>query len=306
MEFVLAASAVATYLLKQWDTFISNFGLFAALGILLYFVIQKTIEYRFQRRLVTLKGEVDQEVQGKLITMKGEVDQEVQGKLITMKGDVDKEVQGKLITIKGEVDHEVQSKIENLKNDQQNKLESLKLDHQKVLFNFETFNSQKNERYPQLYYLAEHALGHITSLQGHRRFPNLENKAKEDVKTYCEVLEMNTGDINRILALWENDESEAISEISRLRTIIDYNRAEVKWFDANDYLIYNELYFSEEVSSQSRRFLDLMYKYWINLDPIFHNSIIIGDISNDNSVLKPQIDEQRKVWKAIMKKEVSG
>lgn len=246
MEFVLAASTITTYLSKQWDTFISNLGLFAAIAILLYFVLKKTIEHGFQRQLTRLKGDVD---------------------------------------------HEVQSKIENLR-----------IDHQKVLLNFETFNSNKNERYPQLYYLTEHALGLITYLRSIESFPTFLDETEEDVKTYCEVQEMNTGDINRILALWGQDKVKAISEISRLKKRIDYKRAEVKWHEANNYLLYNELYFSEEVTDQTRKLLDLMHQYWFFSDPIF------GDmpIRKKPSGIQMELDEQRKAWKAIMKKEVSG
>ncbi|WP_026688802.1 hypothetical protein [Alteribacter aurantiacus] len=270
---------ITTYLSNQWDIFISNFALFAALSVILYFVIQKSVEHRFQSRLTKLKGKVDEEVQGKLITLKGNLD------------------------------HDLQSKIEVLRSTQQNKLESLRLEHQKVLLNFETFNSQQNERYPQLYFLTEQALGYIYYLRGIRKFPTFKNSDIEDVKTYCEVIEMNSGDKNRILSLWQQDRDKAISEIERLKNIIDYNRAEVKWYDANDYLIYNELYFSNEITDHSRKLLDLMHKYWLNLNPVYHSSTYMTDLnemSQDNSVIKQKIDEQRKIWKVIMKKEVSG
>lgn len=229
---------ITTYLSEQWDKFALNFGFFTALGVVLYFILKKSIEHGFQH-----------------------------------------------------------------------KLESLKLDHQKVLFNFETFNSKQNERYPQLYYLTEHALGHITSLRSIRSYPTFENGAEEDVKTYCEAIEMNAGDQNRILSLWQQDKDKAVLEIHRLKKIIDYNMAEVKWYDANDYLIYNELYFSDEVTSQTRKLLDLMHQYLLNLDPVYYNPIYMDDLKEmrkENSVIKPQIEEQRKIWKAIMKKEVSG
>ncbi|AMQ05915.1 hypothetical protein [Sporosarcina psychrophila] len=275
MSFLLGTipTAVTTYLSNQWDTFISNFALFAALGVAFYFIFQKAVEHRFQSRLTKLKGEVDED----------------------------------LISLKGDVDHDVQSKIEDLRSTQQNKLESLKLEHQKMLLNFETFNSKQNERYPQLYFLTEQALGYITYLRGFQSFPTFENAAIEDVKTYCEVMEMNTGDKNRIVSLWEQEKDKAISEIHRLKKVIDYNRAEVKWYDASDYLIYNELYFSDEVTDHSRKLLDLMYEYWLNLNPVYHMPIFATDreIRNDNSDTKQQINEQRKVWKAIMKKEVS-
>ncbi|MCU1805161.1 hypothetical protein NVV31_07045 [Cytobacillus firmus] len=281
MSFLLGAipSAVTTYISKQWDTFISNFALFAALGVVLYFIFQKAVEHRFQSRLTKLKGKIDEEVQRKLISLKGDVD------------------------------HDVQSKIENLRSTQQNKLESLKLEHQKMLLNFETFNSKQNERYPQLYFLIEQALGYITYLRGIQSFPTFQNAAIEDVKFYCEEIEMNSGDKNRILSLWEQDKEKAAEEIRRLKKIIDYNKAENKWHEANDYLIYNELYFSDDVTDHSRKFLDLMYSYWLNLDPVYHMPIFMADLKEmrkDNSVIKQEIDEQRKIWKAIMKKEVSG
>jgi hypothetical protein len=69
------------------------------------------------------------------------------------------------------------------------------------------------------------------------------------------------------------------------------------------------LYLSEEVASQTRKLLDLMYEYWLNLDPVYRTPIFMEDlkeIRKDIPVIKRQIDEQRKVWKAIMKDAVSG
>ncbi|MEH7454189.1 hypothetical protein [Gottfriedia acidiceleris] len=251
MPFIVgsATTAVTSYLLKQVDSFIENFGLITALGVVLYFVLQKWIEHGFQKKSADYQAEI------------------------------------------------------------QTKLESLKLDHQKVLFNFESFNSKQNERFPELYTLIETALGHIRGLRGYKRLPTFENVAEEDVKTYCEAIEMNSGDVNRILSIWESQKDFAITEIRRLKKTIDYNRAEIKWFDANDYLIYNELYFSDQVAEETRKLLDLMYRYWLNLDPIYQMPIYAPDLidfNKENEELKIQIDEQRATWKTIIKKEVSG
>lgn len=53
---------ITIFLNRQWETFISNFGLLATLGAVLYFVLQKTIEHGFQKQLTRLKGEIDHEV----------------------------------------------------------------------------------------------------------------------------------------------------------------------------------------------------------------------------------------------------
>ena len=207
------------------------------------------------------------------------------------------------------VENRFNNKLEAYKTEQQTKLESLKLDHQKVMFNFETFSNQQNERYPQMYYLVEHALGHIFSLTGLRRYPDFKNMPKEDVKTYCEKIEMNAGDVNRILSIWENDKDRAQSEIQKLKAIIDYNIAEVKWYDSSDYLIYNELYFSDEVTIQTRLLLTMMNKYRLNLDPQYRDPIYFEDLvqmNKENKVLRTQIEEQRAIWSKVMKKEVSG
>jgi hypothetical protein len=89
---------------------------------------------------------------------------------------------------------------------------------------------------------------------------------------------------------------------------MDFNAAEVKYYEANDYLIYNELYFSDKVTNETRKLLDLMHRYLINIDLTYTNQIFHGDLillRKENSELKPQIEGQRKAWKAVMKKEVS-
>lgn len=234
---VFFLGSITSYLTKQWDTFISNFGLFAAFGIFLYFVLQKTIEHGFQQ-----------------------------------------------------------------------KLESLKLDNQKVLKNFETLSSKQNERYPQLYFLAEQALGYISSLRGITSFPSFENAIEEEVVSYCEAIEMNSGDKNRILSLWERDKQKAVLEIQRIKRILDYNKAESKWIEANNYLIFNELYFSEDVTKNTRQLLDLMRKYWLNLNPDYNTPIFKEDLiemRKENSGIKVEIEKQREIWKTTMKKAVS-
>lgn len=240
MVFVLGETS--TYLTTQWDTFISNFGLFTTLvtglGILLYFLLQKSIEHRFQ-----------------------------------------------------------------------SKLESLKVDQQMIMLKFESFKNNQNERYPQLYFLTEQALGYITYLKSLQKFPSFDYASEEDVQAYCDAIEMNFGDKKRVLSLWDKDKGNAVSEIRRIKRHIDYNIAEVKYCDANDYLIYNELYFSDAVIDETRKLLDLMHAYWLNLDPTYTNPIFQVDLielRKSNSEIRTKIDEQRKIWKAVMKKEVSS
>ena len=200
------------------------------------------------------------------------------------------------------IQHGFNAKLANLKGELDRKLEILKIDHQKLMFDFEAYNSRKHERYPELYKLVEVALGYLMNLRGRRRGINLKNSPKDDIEKHCETLELTQGDIKRILAVWEKNQQKAISAIQEIELRNDYNKAELKWHEANEYFIVNELYFSEEVAAETRKMLDLMMNYWIGLDPIYMGNPEIRE-ENDNS--KQQVLEQRTEWKNTMKKEVS-
>ncbi|MCK2018857.1 hypothetical protein [Peribacillus frigoritolerans] len=49
------------------------------------------------------------------------------------------------------IKHGFNAKLENHKNDLNTKLEIMKNEHQKLMFDFEAYNSRKHERYPELY-----------------------------------------------------------------------------------------------------------------------------------------------------------
>ncbi len=102
--------------------------------------------------------------------------------------------------------------------------------------------------------------------------------------------------------MWEQNKDSAIEEIRKVDLRIDYNTADVKWHDANDYFIYNELYFSEEAALKTRDLLDTMKKYLINLDPFYMRNI---EIAKQNRALKEKIEQIRKEWEEVIKKEIS-
>ncbi|MCK2018856.1 hypothetical protein [Peribacillus frigoritolerans] len=94
-----------------------------------------------------------------------------------------------------------------------------------------------------------------------KRSNSLKNLLKDDVQKHCEIKEMTQTDTKIILGLWEQNQQKAISLISEIEIRQDYNKAESKWHEANEYFIVNELYLSEEVAAETRKMLDLMIKY---------------------------------------------
>lgn len=109
--------------------------------------------------------------------------------------------------------------------------------------------------------------------------------------------------------MFNTDKEKAELEIKRLYKVFNYNRVDDKWNEANNHLIYNEVYFSDGVTDHTRKLLKLMNSYLSTFDPVFYQPIFEEDLiemKKEGRVTKSQIIEQRNEWKTIMKEAISG
>lgn len=108
---------------------------------------------------------------------------------------------------------------------------------------------------------------HVYSLTGITKRFTFENVNEEDLKKYFTELNFTSYDTTRILELWCNDKDSAKKEIATLEEKIHYELASEKWNIANNYYIYNQLYFSKDVSDKCDDLLKDMQKYLTTLGP---------------------------------------
>ncbi|HDR4482967.1 hypothetical protein [Bacillus thuringiensis] len=181
-------------------------------------------------------------------------------------------------------------------------LEKLKLQHQKTLKDFELYNSEKHKKYPEMYMHLETAYGHIYSLTGITKRFTFENVDEEDLKCYFKELNFTSFDTTRILQLWSDDKDSAKTEIATLEEKIRYGLASEKLNIANNYYIYNQLYFSKDVSDKCDDLLKDMQDYLTTLAPKYPLTSEI--IKKQTEYKKEILPEKRLLVRSFMKKEL--
>lgn len=205
---------------------------------------------------------------------------------------------------------DLQKENEEHRSELTRELEGLKHRQQMLYKDFELYTSKIHETYPELYKHIETAIGFIMNLRGYGRSLNYENTDKADLQKYFEEIYMTKFDQTRILNLWEHDKEGSKKEINKTIRLIKYNEAHLKWNEANDYFIYNELFYTEEVSSNARELLDILYRYLDLLDPQFAiggDAEMIRQLQQEQKELKDKkIPEARKKLKLQLKMELSN
>lgn len=182
-------------------------------------------------------------------------------------------------------------------------LESFKQRQQRAFKEFESYSSKKNDKYPELFRLVETALGGIMRLQGDGRYLTFENVDEEDVEQFMDSKGMTHKDKNEVLGLWSQNKDEAINKLNKMIERIDYNGAYEKWHEANDYLIFNILFLTEDVTNQCRSLLDDIFEYLGWFEPLFPLSR--ENISRINSLRDDIIPSKRDSLRIAMKKELT-
>ncbi|MET3851425.1 hypothetical protein [Paenibacillus sp. OAE614] len=183
-------------------------------------------------------------------------------------------------------------------------IERLKHQQQRTYKDFELYTSKKHERYPELYKNIEIAYGAILSLHGYYRDISFENTNKEDVMEYLKELRITKMDINEVDSLWPDDQSSpnqhVIKKVNSIRTLIKRNEAHEKWSEANDTLIFNELYLSEEVALQCRKLLNAMWDYLEAIEIGFE--FLVGE---NASTIRKELQDDKNKLKILMKAELA-
>ncbi|MGR6129122.1 hypothetical protein [Paenibacillus sp. SER-28] len=147
------------------------------------------------------------------------------------------------------------------------------------------------------------AYGAILSLHGKYRDLSLENVNKDDVRSYLEMEGVTKKDMQEIMDLWVEDEPnvDAVMRINSVRRRIKINSAYEIWSDANDTLIFNELYLSESVSEQARKVLNKSWEYLEGVDIAGASYEKILGVSN----VREEMKQEKEKLKNIMKTELS-
>ncbi|PAF31717.1 hypothetical protein [Paenibacillus sp. 7516] len=192
---------------------------------------------------------------------------------------------------------------DKFRNELNAEIEKLKHEQQRAFKDFELYISKKHERYPEVYKSIETAYGAIFSLHGKYRDLSFENVNKDDVKAYLEMEGVTKKDMQEIMDLWVDGEpnADAVMRINSVRRRIKINSAYESWSDANDTLIFNELYLSESVSEQARKVLNKLWEY-LDLEEIYGCSYeeILG-----GSNVREEMKQEKEKLKNVMKTELS-
>ncbi|MGE7604226.1 hypothetical protein ACQKL5_17285 [Peribacillus sp. NPDC097675] len=202
--------------------------------------------------------------------------------------------------------YDFQKQLEDHKRSFDFEIEGLKHKQNKLYTSYELFTVKRHESYPELYKLLEICNGAVRRLRGIRRTLHFNNVNTQDIKAFMEDKSFTSSDIDYILSLWETQNKKAITEINYRLERINYNEAEEKFIEANDYYFFNVLFLSEEVEKMARDLLNNIHTIWLNYDPNYsmYGTITGGIPLSKNEELIKQIDQLRSDLKLKMRQEL--
>lgn len=185
-------------------------------------------------------------------------------------------------------------------------IEGLKHKQNKLYTSYELFTAKRHESYPELYKLLEISHGAVRRIRGMQRTLSFKNVNTKDIKSFMEDKLFTSSDISYIINLWDTQNKKAITEINYRLKRINYNEAEEKFIEANDYYYFNVLFLSEEVEKMARDLLNNIHTLWLNYDPdyLMYGAITGGIPFSENDELIKQIDQLRSDLKLKMRQEL--
>lgn len=204
-----------------------------------------------------------------------------------------------------DVKAEIEKDLESHRRSFDVEIEELKLKQNQLFTNFELYTAKRHECYPELYKLIEISNGSIRRLRGLKRELSFQNVNSQDIESYMRDKQFTSNDIELILGYWDEDTNSAISLLKKRLQRIDYNEAQEKYFEANDYFYFMVLYLSEDVEDIARELLDILYKLWVNYDPdLPWEELRVKEelLSNEKAIGK--IDSLRKKLKLKIRQEL--
>jgi hypothetical protein len=199
-------------------------------------------------------------------------------------------------------DNLINRNLESFKGEINEKLEEVKNNHQKNLREYELFAKQRHNKYPEMYKYIETAYGHVMGLRGLNRYLTFEDVDETDLNIYFEELQMTNYNRVRLIQLFKQNKEKAIEEIRKQETILKWQNARMKWVEANDFFIYNQLYFSDEVSAACKNLLDNLFRYKNQLEP---GEYLTPKATKENTKLRQELlPSYREELKQKMKDEL--
>ena len=203
--------------------------------------------------------------------------------------------------VKAEIEKDIETHRQGLGIE----IETLRLEQNQLMASFELYTAKRHECYPELYKLIEISNGSIRSLRGLRRELTFQNTNSEDIETYMRGKQFTSNDIQHILKIWEENKPSAISMLRKILEKIDYNEAEEKFINANNYFYFMNLYLSEDVENIVRELLALLHELWINYDPDFsYERIGTNEEQYTYEEVISKIDSLKEGLKSTMRQEL--
>lgn len=200
---------------------------------------------------------------------------------------------------------EMEKGIETHRQGLEIEIGTLKLKQNQLMANFELYTATKHECYPELYKLIEISNGSIRGLRGLPRELTFQNTNSEDIESYMRGKQFTSNDVQLILRIWDEDKPSAISLLRETVGRTDYNEAEEKFTNANNYFYFMNLYLSENVENIVRELLGLLHELWINYDPdLSVDRMRINGEHYTNEEVISKIDSLKEDLKSTMRQEL--
>ncbi|MBB6449478.1 hypothetical protein HNR44_001427 [Geomicrobium halophilum] len=186
--------------------------------------------------------------------------------------------------------------------------EEVKGEQNKLLTNFELYTVKKHECYPELFKLIEICNGAVQGLRGFQRGKlDFESLNAQEIESEMHDKQIIAKDRELIRGLWNNtnDKKQAKIYLDKISQRINYNKAEEKIIEANNYFYFKILYLSKDIEKSGSDLLQKIWQLWLSYDPDhLEDKIRAGGDVISSAELIEDIDSMKTDLKLIIRKEL--
>ncbi|MGE7762272.1 hypothetical protein [Peribacillus sp. NPDC097895] len=145
---------------------------------------------------------------------------------------------------------------------------------------------------------------HVQGLRGFVKSLRYDLFTENELKLHFDDIGMTIFDQDRILEGWRVDKQSAIVKIRKMERLLNYQRAEDKLREANNFYFLNLLYISDVVSEKCKDLLANLHKYMNYLDPDLYKTQTSERLEEIKKLRQTILPEKRNSVRIEMQKEL--
>lgn len=158
------------------------------------------------------------------------------------------------------IDHSFQRSLESHKNklatELAHDLEQVRLDHQRLVNDFERYSSMRHQVYGELHrhlWIALEDVKEYVRRDGKPLMPDMTGRTPAEIREFLISQVESNATADRVVQAWKDSTPDGIKAIETILQIVYRNKIVNSWAECRDYLLTNELFLSKDVSEKARQ-----------------------------------------------------